>query len=72
MINGVDLTEAEAESCLHLLLNEASEALISAVLVLLRAKGETVEEVTLLHFLYYIFFVNYWSTQCYGKFFSVV
>ncbi|KAI5407104.1 anthranilate phosphoribosyltransferase, chloroplastic [Lathyrus oleraceus] len=45
LINGVDLTEAEAESCLHLLLNEASEALISAVLVLLRAKGETVEEV---------------------------
>ncbi|KAL5076402.1 hypothetical protein RYX36_015386 [Vicia faba] len=45
LISGVDLTEAEAESCLHLLLNEASEALISAVLVLLRAKGETVEEI---------------------------
>lgn len=45
MINGVDLSEAEAESCLHLLLNEANESLISAFLVLLRAKGETVEEV---------------------------
>ncbi|WJX33062.1 DNA topoisomerase 2-associated protein pat1 [Trifolium repens] len=45
LINGVDLSEAEAESCLHLLLNEANESLISAFLVLLRAKGETVEEV---------------------------
>lgn len=45
MINGVDLSEAEAETCLDLLLNEANEALISAVLVLLRAKGETFEEV---------------------------
>jgi anthranilate phosphoribosyltransferase len=56
LINGVDLSEAEAESCLHLLLNEANESLISAFLVLLRAKGETVEEVTLLnhfHFFYY-------------------
>lgn len=46
LINGVDLSEDEAESCLHLLLNEPDEALISAVLVLLRAKGETVEEVS--------------------------
>ncbi|KAJ1418286.1 Nucleoside phosphorylase/phosphoribosyltransferase catalytic domain superfamily [Sesbania bispinosa] len=45
LINGVDLSEAEAETCLDLLLNEANEALISAVLVLLRAKGETFEEV---------------------------
>lgn len=45
MINGVDLSETEAEACLDLVLNEPNEALISAVLVLLRAKGETFEEV---------------------------
>ncbi|KAK7301541.1 hypothetical protein RJT34_12407 [Clitoria ternatea] len=45
LINGVDLSEGEAEACLDLLLNEADEALISAVLVLLRAKGETFEEI---------------------------
>ncbi|XP_061336672.1 anthranilate phosphoribosyltransferase, chloroplastic [Gastrolobium bilobum] len=45
LINGVDLSEAEAEASLDLLLNEANETLISAVLVLLRAKGETFEEV---------------------------
>ncbi|TKY73515.1 Anthranilate phosphoribosyltransferase [Spatholobus suberectus] len=45
LIAGVDLSEEEAEACLDLLLNEANEALISAVLVLLRAKGETYEEV---------------------------
>lgn len=48
LINGVDLSETEAEACLDLVLNEPNEALISAVLVLLRAKGETFEEVTLL------------------------
>lgn len=48
LINGVDLTEAEAEASLEFLLKEANEALISAVLVLLRAKGETFEEVSLL------------------------
>ncbi|XP_057442931.1 anthranilate phosphoribosyltransferase, chloroplastic [Lotus japonicus] len=45
LINGVDLSETEAEACLDLVLNEPNEALISAVLVLLRAKGETFEEV---------------------------
>ncbi|KAL2340913.1 hypothetical protein Fmac_008853 [Flemingia macrophylla] len=45
LIGGVDLSEEESEECLDLLLNEANEALISAVLVLLRAKGETYEEV---------------------------
>ncbi|KAL2459465.1 Anthranilate phosphoribosyltransferase [Forsythia ovata] len=45
LISGVDLSEAEAEDSLDFLLNGADEALISAFLVLLRAKGETYEEV---------------------------
>ncbi|KAL2656875.1 hypothetical protein AAZX31_04G167700 [Glycine max] len=45
LISGVDLSEEEAEACLNLLLHEPNEALISALLVLLRAKGETYEEV---------------------------
>ena len=45
LINGVNLTESEAEASLHFLLGDASEALISAFLVLMRAKGETFEEV---------------------------
>ncbi|CAH2049762.1 unnamed protein product, partial [Thlaspi arvense] len=45
LIKRVDLSESEAEASLDLLLNEANEALISAFLVLLRAKGETYEEV---------------------------
>lgn len=45
LINRVDLSESEAEGSLDFLLNEANEALISAFLVLLRAKGETYEEV---------------------------
>ncbi|KAM7271942.1 hypothetical protein ACFE04_031156 [Oxalis oulophora] len=45
LINGVDLSEAEAEDSLNLLLNEEDEALISAFLVLLRAKGETFQEI---------------------------
>ncbi|KAK6924837.1 Glycosyl transferase, family 3 [Dillenia turbinata] len=45
LINRVDLTESEAEASLDFLLNEANEALISAFLVLLRAKGETYEEI---------------------------
>ncbi|TYI53345.1 hypothetical protein E1A91_D12G312000v1 [Gossypium mustelinum] len=45
LINRVDLTESEAEASLEFLLTEANEALISAFLVLLRAKGETFEEV---------------------------
>ncbi|KAL3526405.1 hypothetical protein ACH5RR_011061 [Cinchona calisaya] len=40
-----DLTEEEAEASLELLLNHGGEALISAFLVLLRAKGETFEEI---------------------------
>lgn len=45
LISRVDLTEAEAQASLDYLLNEADEALISAFLVLLRAKGETFGEV---------------------------
>lgn len=45
LISRVDLTESEAEASLEFLLTEANEALISAFLVLLRAKGETYEEV---------------------------
>ncbi|KAG6584214.1 Anthranilate phosphoribosyltransferase, chloroplastic, partial [Cucurbita argyrosperma subsp. sororia] len=45
LINRVDLSEDEAEASLQYLLNDASEASISAFLVLLRAKGETYEEI---------------------------
>lgn len=49
----MDLTESEAEASLDFLLAEANEALISAFLVLLRAKGETFEEVSILFFTYF-------------------
>lgn len=42
----MNLSEDEAEGCLDSLLHDPNEALISAVLVLLRAKGETYEEVS--------------------------
>ncbi|CAA6665532.1 unnamed protein product [Spirodela intermedia] len=45
LIDRVDLSEEVAEASLDLLLGEANEALISAFLVLLRAKGETFEEI---------------------------
>ncbi|KAJ6339770.1 hypothetical protein OIU77_007670 [Salix suchowensis] len=45
LINKVDLSESEAEASLDYLLDDSSEALISAFLVLLRAKGETFEEI---------------------------
>ncbi|KAJ4974966.1 hypothetical protein NE237_008140 [Protea cynaroides] len=45
LIAKVDLSEDEAEASLEFLLNDANEALISAFLVLLRAKGETFEEI---------------------------
>lgn len=45
LISGVDLSESEAEESLEFLLDGADEALISAFLVLLRAKGETYQEV---------------------------
>lgn len=45
LVNRIDLSEAEAEASLDFLLNDANEVLISAFLVLLRAKGETYEEV---------------------------
>uniref|UniRef100_A0A1D1YU25 anthranilate phosphoribosyltransferase n=1 Tax=Anthurium amnicola TaxID=1678845 RepID=A0A1D1YU25_9ARAE len=45
LIDRADLSEQVAESSLDLLLNEGNEALISAFLVLLRAKGETFEEI---------------------------
>lgn len=46
LLNREDLSEKEAEASLEFLLSEAgSDALISAFLVLLRAKGETFEEV---------------------------
>lgn len=45
LLNHEDLTEEEAEASLNFLLSDGSETLISAFLVLLRAKGETYEEV---------------------------
>ncbi|XP_078431035.1 tryptophan biosynthesis 1 [Wolffia australiana] len=45
LIGGADLSEEVAEASLDLLLDGADEALISAFLVLLRAKGETFEEI---------------------------
>lgn len=45
LINRVNLSESEAEASLDVLLGSADEALISAFLVLLRAKGETFEEI---------------------------
>ncbi|XP_042478967.1 anthranilate phosphoribosyltransferase, chloroplastic-like isoform X3 [Macadamia integrifolia] len=45
LINGVDLSEEEAEDFLNYVLNEANDTLISAFLVLLRAKGETFQEI---------------------------
>ncbi|KAH7550478.1 hypothetical protein JRO89_XS13G0199400 [Xanthoceras sorbifolium] len=45
LINRVDLSESEAEASLDFLLSEENEALISAFLVLLRAKGETFGEI---------------------------
>lgn len=45
LIDRKNLTEAEAEESLDFLLQDANESLISAFLVLLRAKGETYEEV---------------------------
>jgi anthranilate phosphoribosyltransferase len=45
LIGGVDLTEEEVEVSVDLLLEEKNEALISAFLVLLRAKGETYQEI---------------------------
>ncbi|XP_058071040.1 anthranilate phosphoribosyltransferase, chloroplastic-like [Magnolia sinica] len=44
LINGVDLSEEEAKASLDFLLSEANEVLISAFLILLRAKGESFEE----------------------------
>lgn len=49
----MDLSEAEAEASLDFLLDGADEALISAFLVLLRAKGETYEEVSVICFCIY-------------------
>lgn len=48
LLNKEDLNEAEAEASLDFLLKDGSEALISAFLVLLRAKGETFREVCIL------------------------
>jgi hypothetical protein len=45
LIDRADFSEEEAEATLRLLLEEKSEARIAAFLVLLRAKGETYEEV---------------------------
>lgn len=45
LIDRKDLSEEEAEFSLNFLLNEGNEALISAFLVLLRAKGEAFEEI---------------------------
>ena len=48
LLNREDLTEKEAEASLNFLLSDGSEALISAFLVLLRAKEETYEEVCII------------------------
>ena len=45
LIGGTDFSEEDAEATLRLLLEEKNEARIAAFLVLLRAKGETYEEV---------------------------
>lgn len=45
LIGGDHFSEEEAEATLRLLLEEENEARIAAFLVLLRAKGETYEEV---------------------------
>lgn len=45
LIDRTDFSEEEAESTLRLLLEQKNEASIAAFLVLLRAKGETYEEV---------------------------
>ncbi|KAK9067310.1 hypothetical protein SSX86_007047 [Deinandra increscens subsp. villosa] len=45
LLDCVDLSEGEAESLLEMLLRDGNQALISAFLVLLRAKGETFEEI---------------------------
>ena len=45
LIRGTDFSVEDAETTLRLLLDEKDEARISAFLVLLRAKGETYEEV---------------------------
>ncbi|KAK2973323.1 hypothetical protein RJ640_027966, partial [Escallonia rubra] len=45
LLNREDLSEDEAEASLNFLLSDGSQALISAFLVLLRAKGETFEEI---------------------------
>ncbi|CAH1448010.1 unnamed protein product [Lactuca virosa] len=45
LIDRKNLKEAEAEESLDFLLQDANESLISVFLVLLRAKGETYEEV---------------------------
>jgi anthranilate phosphoribosyltransferase len=45
LIAGTDFSEGDAEATLRLLLEEKDEARIAAFLVLLRAKGETYEEV---------------------------
>lgn len=51
----MDLSESEAEESLDFLLDGADEALLSAFLVLLRAKGETFEEVSVLAIFFYFF-----------------
>lgn len=45
LLDCVDLSEEEAQASLEFLLGDGNEALISAFLVLLRAKGETFEEI---------------------------
>ncbi|CAL4937396.1 unnamed protein product [Urochloa decumbens] len=45
LIGGTDFSEEDAEATLRLLLEEKDEARIAAFLVLLRAKGETYEEI---------------------------
>ena len=60
LIDRESLSEAQAEASLDFLLNEADEALISAFLVLLRAKGENFEEVSLLLLVLILFYFIFW------------
>jgi len=59
LINKVDLSESEAVASLDYLLDDASEAVIIAFLVLLRTKGETFEEFSA--------FIAFTGRQAYSK-----
>jgi anthranilate phosphoribosyltransferase len=45
LIRGTDLTQSQTEEIMETLLADANPAVIGAFLALLRAKGETIDEV---------------------------